>query len=128
MNTSPAIATPPATLTLVSPLVPRSVIKLQIYLPVLPGLGPVLAVAGCFVCFVIYFSAESVGKLLCTAPSLFTKEMLLAEVFTKVFVITAGRREAELQFSTRISPMLYDYPSLHLSTLNINTKEEDFKT
>ncbi len=27
------------------------------------------------------------GKLLCTAPSLFTKEMLFTEVFTKVFVI-----------------------------------------
>lgn len=76
---------------------PRSIVKLKVYLPVLPGLCPVLAVAGRFVRFIIYFCAESMGKLFCAAPSLFAKEVLFAEVFTKVFIITGKRKEAELQ-------------------------------
>jgi len=42
------------------------------------------------------------GKLFCAAPSLFAKEVLFAEVFTQVFVVTAERREAELQPSQRV--------------------------
>lgn len=109
------VAQGPATLTFRSPLVPRSIGKLEVYLAVLPGLGPVLAVAGCFVRFIIYFCAESVGKLFCTAPPLFAKEVLFAEVFTKVFIITGNREEAELQLSQHILLMVCVYSSLHLS-------------
>lgn len=94
-------------LTLTPPLVPRSIVELKVYLSVLPGLCPVLAVAGCFVRFIIYFCAESMGKLFCAAPSLFTKEVLFAEVFTKVFIITGKRKEAELQPSQHIFLMVY---------------------
>lgn len=82
----------PVQLTFISPLVSGSVVKLKIYLPVLPGLSSVFAVVGCFVSFVIYFCTESMSELFCTAPSLLAKEMLFTEVFTEVFVIT-GRRK-----------------------------------
>lgn len=112
------VAQGPVTLTFRPPLVPRSIGKLEVYLPVLPGLSPVLAVTGCFVRFIIYFCAESVGKLFCTAPPLFTKEVLFAEVFTKVFIIAGKREEAELQLSQHILLMVYVYSSLHLSKKN----------
>lgn len=43
------------------------------------------------------------GKLFCAAPTLLAKEVLFAEVFTKVFIITGKRKAAELQPSQRIS-------------------------
>lgn len=89
MNVFPSTSSP---LTLVPPLVPRSVVELQVYLPVLPGLCPVLAVAGCFVSFVVYLGAEGVGELLCAAPALLAKEVLLTEVLPEVFVIAGKRR------------------------------------
>lgn len=94
-----SLCTPP-TLTLAPALVPRSVAELQVDLPVLPGLCPALAVAGGFVRLVIDLRAEGVGELLAAAAALLAEEVLLAEVFPKVFVIAAKRMSPSCTFPT----------------------------
>lgn len=93
------ISHPASTRTLVPSLVPGRVVELQVDVPVLPRLCPALAVASGFVRFVIDLRAERMGELLGAASALFAKEVLLAEVFPKVFVITGKRKEAELPLS-----------------------------
>lgn len=92
-----SLCTPP-TLTLAPALVPGSVAELQVDLPVLPGLCPALAVAGGFVRLVIDLRTEGVGELLAAAAALLAEEVLLAEVFPKVFVIAGKRKSPSCAF------------------------------
>lgn len=82
----------PSRPTLVSPLVSRGIVKLQVNLPILPGFSPVFAVTSCLVGFVVDFGPKGMGELLSAAPTFFAEEVLLPEVFTEILIITARER------------------------------------
>ena len=74
-------------LTVVPPLRPRRVGELQVDLPVLPGLGAVLAVCRGLVCLVVDLRAEGVRELLRGTAALLAQVVALAEVLAQVLVV-----------------------------------------
>lgn len=78
--------------TLVSPLVSRGIVELQVNLPILPGFSPVFAVTSRLVGFVVNFGPKGVGELLGAAPTFFAEEVLLPEVFAEILIIAVRER------------------------------------
>lgn len=66
--------------TVVPPLLPGSVVKLQVDVAVLPGLCSVLAVRRRLVCLVVDLRAEGVGELFRGAASFLAQIVTLSEV------------------------------------------------
>lgn len=74
--------------TFIPPLLSRGVGKLQINVPILSSLRPVLAVRCSLVGLVVNLTAECMGELFCSTSAFLTQVVALSEVLAQVLVIT----------------------------------------
>lgn len=79
-------------LTFISPLLSRGVVKLQVDVAVLSSLCSVLAVCCSLVGLVVDLRAECMGELFCGAAALLTQVVALSEVLAQVLVIAVNSR------------------------------------
>ena len=90
-STNSVLLTISVRISTISPLLARGIAELQVDVPVLASLGPVLAVGSSLVGFVVDLSAKGVSELLCTAAALLAKVMALPEMLHEVLIIAVER-------------------------------------
>lgn len=93
--------------TFVPPLLSRCVVKLEVDLAVLSGLGPGLAVFCSLVGLVVDLCAECVGELFCGAAAFLTQVVTLPKVLAQVLIVTVARQKFKYKTSTSKHSSVY---------------------